>query len=331
MITPAYKLTIGNKVVDTTDEPQASTMVDLTVTLDMDAPADSFTLLLGQVDGLKPQRDDEARIELGYADNGGTTRVMSGTVQTVEPGLVTSRIIGHSAAAALLRSFADETFLSMNAGRIVRDLAGRAEVEVASAEDGIEFPAYVIDGRRSFYHHMRRLADLCGFDLYIDSEGQLVFRKFAFSGSIPVFEYAKHVLELQVENSPPQAGSVEAFGESPGSGRGGESWAWLSKDFSGLKGSAGSGDPKLLLERPGLRTAQAARQAAQAAHTDIQRRTRRGRLLIQGNADIKLGGAFRLREVPEEGLNGNYQVRRVAHRITKTSGFTTEIGFRSIT
>ncbi len=330
MLTPAYKVTLGDQQVDTTDEPQASTIVDLTITLNMDAPADSFTLILGQVDGLQPQRGDEARIELGYADNGGLSRVMTATVQAVEPSLITSRVTGHSPAAALLKGFADETFQNKKAGQIVRDLAGRAGVDVASTEDGIEFPAYVVDGRRSFHHHMRDLAGLCGFDLYINPDGQLVFKKFALSGAIPVFEYAKHVLELQVEDSPPRAGSVEAFGESPGSSRGEESWAWLSKDFSGLKGSAGSGDPKLLLERPVLRTSQAARTAAVAAQTAIQRRTRRGRLLIQGSPEVKLGGAFRLREVPEEGLNATYQVRRVIHRITKAAGFTTEIGFRSL-
>ena len=84
MLRPAYKLTIGSKVVDTTAEPQASTAVGLTVALDMETPADSFTLVLGQVGGLKPAQGDEAKIELGYADNGGMTRVITGTVVTVE-------------------------------------------------------------------------------------------------------------------------------------------------------------------------------------------------------------------------------------------------------
>ena len=83
MLIPAYKLTIGNRIVDTTDEPQASTVVDLTVALDMETPADSFTLVLGQVGGLKPERDDETIIELGYADNGELTQVMAGTVVVV--------------------------------------------------------------------------------------------------------------------------------------------------------------------------------------------------------------------------------------------------------
>ena len=62
LLHPAYKLTIGEKIVDTTDEPQASTLVSLSVVLDMDVPADGFTLVLGQVGGFQPQRGDDDRI-----------------------------------------------------------------------------------------------------------------------------------------------------------------------------------------------------------------------------------------------------------------------------
>ncbi len=330
MLNPAYKLTIGDKLVDTTDEPLASTVVDLIVALDMDAPADSFTLVLGQVNGLKPARDDEATIELGYADNGDLSQVIAGTVVVVEPGLTTSRVVGHSAAATLLRTFVEQTYESKTAGAIVRALADQAGVDVATAEEGITFPAYVVDGRRSVYHHMRDLADLCGFDLYINADGELVFEKFISGNTIHVFEYAKHIVELDVQQVPLQAELVEAWGESPGSGRGEESWAWLTKDFSSSKGTAGSGDPKLLLERPALRTTEAARAAAEAAHTRIQRRAIRGRLLVTGQPEIKLGDAIRLRDVPETAMNRTFQVRSVTHRITKIGGFTTMVGFRAI-
>jgi phage protein D len=330
MLKPAYKLTIGDKIVDTTEEPQASTVVDLTVALDMDAPADGFTLVLGQVNGLKPERDDEAVIELGYTDDGELIQVMTGTVAAVEPGLTTSRVIGYSAAATLLRTFVEQTYESKTAGQIVGDLAGRADVDVAAAEDGITFPAYVVDGRRSVYHHMRDLADLCGFDLYVSADGELVFEEFVSGKTVHVLEYAKHIVELDVLQAPPRAESVEAWGESPGGGQAEEAWAWLTKDFGGSKGTAGSGDPKLSLERPALRTADAARVAADAAHTRIQRRTLRGRLLTVGMPQFKLGDAVRLRDVPEDVLNGTFQVRKVTHRITKPGGFTTEVGFRAI-
>jgi phage protein D len=330
MRTPAYKLTLGRKLIDTTDEPKASTVVDLTVALDMDTPADEFRLVLGNVGRFRPAREDEAKMELGYADNGGLTQVMAGDVVRVEPNLTTIHVLGHSAAEKLLRTFVEQTYESKTAGAIVRDLAGKASVDVATAEDGINFPAYVIDGRRSIDRHMRDLAGLCGFDVYINADGKLVFEKFIGGKTVHVFEFAKHIIELEAEKSNPRAGRVEAFGESRAGQNGDESWAWLTKDFSGSKGKAGSGDPLLLLEKPALRTSDGARTAAQASMTAIQRRTLRGRLLSLGRPEVKLGDAIRLSGMADGTLNANFQVRSVTHRITKLGGFTTTVGFRSI-
>lgn len=329
MINPAYKLTIGRKIVDTTDEPKASTVVDLIVALDLDTPADSFTLVFGNVGSFRPARDDEMKIELGYADNGGLKQVMTGKVATVEPNLTTTRVVGYTSADALLRTFVEQTYESKTAGAIVRDLADQAGVDVATVEDGINFPAYVVDGRRSVYAHMRDLAELCGLDLYINPDGELVFEKFINGKIVHVFEYAKHIVALDVLRTPPLAGLVEAWGESPAGSRGEDAWAWLTTDFSGSRGKGGSGALQLL-ERPALRTREAARTAAGAALTRIQRRALRGELVTIGRPEVKLGDAIRLREMPDDALNTFFQVRSVTHRITKLGGFTTTIGFRAI-
>jgi len=349
LFNPAYKLTIGREagagagplgsvggvlsggqVIDTTDEPQVSTVVDLTVRLGMDAPADSFTLVLGQVGSFRLQRDHQVTVELGYAQDDELTQVMAGGIVSVEPGLTTSRATGHSAAQKALRTFVDKTYEGKTAAQIVRDLAGEAGVDVATADTGITFPAYVVDGRRSVHRHMADIARLCGFDLYVDPEGGLVFEPFANGNTVHTLEYGKHIVELASEQSDAAAGKVEAFGESPGGSQGAEDWAWLTKDFSAKKGSAGSGQPLLLLERSVLRSAAAARTAAEAAHTRIERRTIRGRLLIAGRPQVKLGDAVRLRDVPETALNGTFQVRSVTHHLSKVGGFTTTIVFRSI-
>lgn len=330
LLNPAYKLTLGDRIVDTTDQPQASTVVSLSVALDMEAPADSCTLEMGQVGSFRPARGEESIVELGYADNGGLTRVLSGTIRVVEPGLVSRRVVVHSAAAGLLRSFADTTHENKTAGDIVNELAGAAGITVAQADAGISFPAYVVDGRRSAWQHLRDLADLCGFDLYLNPEGELVFERFAGGRTVHVFDYGRHVLALDSLGSAPQAETVEAWGESPTGAEGEEAWGWLTKDFSGSKGSAGSGEPTLLLQRPVLRTAAAAQSAADALHTELQRRAVRGRLLVLGNPAVKLGDAIRLQQNPEAELNGSFQVRSVTHRITKAGGFTTLIGFRGI-
>lgn len=329
MLKPAHKLTIGRKVVDTTDEPQASTVVDLQVALDLDTPADSFRLVLGNVGGLHPARDDEAIIELGYADNGGLTQVIAGKVASVAANATATRVIGYSGADALLRKFVETTYERKKAGEIARALADQAGVDVASAANGIHFPTYVVDGRRSIYRHLHDLAALCGFDVYLNHEGKLVFEKFVNGKRLHMFDQGKHIVELDVLRTPRLAGRVEAWGESPTGTQGDDASAWLTRDFSGTRGQAGAGD-LFLLERPALRTRGAAQTAAQAALTEIERRTLRGRVVTIGRPEIRLGDAIRLREMPDDTLNGNYQVRSVTHRITKLGGFTTAVGFRAI-
>lgn len=329
MLKPAYKLTIGSKVVDTTDEPKASTVVDLKVALDLDTPADSFTFDLGNVGSFTPKRDDKVKVELGYADNGGFTQVMKGTVETSEPNLTTTRVAGYSGANALLRTFVEQTYESKTAGAIVRDLADKAGLQIATAEAGINFPAYVVDGRRSAYLHMQDLADLCGFDLYINSDGKLIFEKFINGKTVHKLEFGKHIVAFNVARTPPLAGSVEAWGESPAGSKGENSWAWVTTDFSGSKGSSGTG-ALLLRERPVLRTREAARTAASATLTSIKRRTLRGNVVTIGRPEVKLGDSIRLLKMADDSLNTIFQVRSVTHRITKLGGFTTTVGFRAI-
>ncbi|SDL36017.1 Phage protein D [Geoalkalibacter ferrihydriticus] len=330
LLNPAYKLTLGNRIVDTTDEPRASILTELRVELDMDVPADRFLLVMGQVGSWRPQQEDETRIELGYADDGDLAQVMTGSVTAVQADLQTRRVIGHGGAVHLLRSFADTTYQAKKAGEIVRNLANQAGVDVARAEDGSHFPAYVVDGRRSFWHHLRDLAELCGMDLYVDAAGELVFERFVGGRTVHVFDYGRDILALESYFTAPRAARVEAWGESPTGAEGEEAWSWLTKDFSGSRGQAGTGEPTLLLERSALRTAQAAQSFVDALHIHMQRRRLSGRLQVLGNPAVKLGDALRVQQSPEDELNGTFQVRSVTHRITKSEGFVTTIGFRGI-
>lgn len=329
LLHPAYKLTIGEKIVDTTDEPQASTAVSITINLDIDTPADSFTLVLGQVGGFQPERGADAKIELGFADDA-LTQVIVGQVLTSKDSFTTRRINGHSAAQRLLTTFVNQTYEAKTAGQIVTDLADQAGVPVANAADGSTFPAYVVDGRSPVYNHMHDLADLCGFDLYVNADGELIFEKFHSGKTLHIFDYGKQIVALEMLAAAETAVQVEAWGESPGGNQAAEAWAWLTKDFDGLKGKAGSGSPIMLLERPALRSATAAQTAADALFTQLQRQKLRGFLLSTGQPQVKLGDAIQLRNVPDITLNTKFQVRSVRHHIDKTAGFTTRIGLRAL-
>jgi Phage tail baseplate hub (GPD) len=335
LLTPAYRLSFGAHSVDTTAEPKASTVTDLVVAMDMDDLPDSAAVTLGQVGGgqvggLDAALEDTASIDLGYADNGGFTRTFTGLVSALRTGLLERHVMLVSAARALARLRVDQTFEGQTAGAIVSDLAGRAKVPLGTIDDGITFPSYVIDFRRTALAHVRDLAALSGMDAYVDSDGKLVFQAFTTGQAVHDVDFAKHILTLDIERDDAADASVQAFGESPTGSAGAESWGWLTKDFARSEGKAGSGSRAIVLERPALRTSAAAATAASARLRAIQRRAVRGHVLMMGRPGVKLGDAIRIREVPTAALNDIYQVRRVLHRVTKDGGFTTQVGFCAI-
>lgn len=330
LLTPAYKLTIGHHVTDSTAEPKTSATTDLIVSLDMDRPLDGATLELGQVGGLDPQQDDDVKIELGYTENGGFTTVFTGFVDSLEPTLLSRRVICFSPMRALARLFVDETYESQTAGAMVSDLASKASVDTVTIDDGIDYPVYVADERRSAFTHCRDLAIDSGCDLFTDSDGKLHFHAFDVAATVHDFEFAKQVIKLDVLRTPQRDATIAVWGESAADSDGADAAFWLSSDFSKSTGTAGSGSPSLLIERPSLRTGQAAKTAASAALRRIEQSVLRGRVLVFGDPDVKLTDAVRFSGLADDTFNAMFQVRSVTHRLTKRGGFTTEIGFAAI-
>jgi phage protein D len=328
-LTPGYRLTLGERVIDTATDPAASPVLDLSVSLDLDTPVDACAVVLARDAVDPPARGDPAAVELGYS-GGGLTRVLTGAVATVDVGLTTTRVVLHSAGAALLRTRLDRTFDTATAGAIVRELAKASSVRVARADAGSTFPAYVVDGRRGAFDHLRDLADLCGFDVYVDPDGAIVFQRFDQGRTVHLFSRGQDVLGVDALTLRPAADAVEAWGESPGTGRGENAWAWLVKDFRPSLGTGGTTGVAVLLERPSLRTAVAARTAAEAAAAAYRRRAQRGRLSCLGRPAVLLGDALRLRDVPDVDGTALWQVVAVRHRLSRRHGFTTAVDFRAV-
>lgn len=330
MLTPAYRLTLGDRRIDTTTEPLASTVVRIEVRLDMEPAADRFELVFGRVGTFLPEEGDEAAIALGYAgEDQELVQVMAGVVDEVVSRPERVRITGLGGGATLARSRTSQSFRDKTAVEIVQALADEAGVDVARTGQSETLPYYVVDRRRSFLEHMADLATLTGFDLYQDAEDELIFEPFFNGQRLHPLRHARDVLDYHVERTPAVAESVEAFGESPGASAGAESWSWLTKDFAPRKGSAGTGSPVELFERSALRTPEAAQRAADARLAHHASRRMRGTVTVLGNPAIRLGDAIRLERMPEDDLNGAHQVRGVTHRIDKAGGFVTEVAFRA--
>jgi hypothetical protein len=310
---------------------KSNAIISLYLRLGLGIPSDysDFTIFRPQI-----EVDSKIRvflnIDLLSPQDSQLNPVISVIVSSVEFILATTRITAYGTTYPLLHTFLNHTYENKTAGAIIQDLASQANLDIATLQDGILFPAYVIDDRRSVLHHMHNIAALCGFDLYTNPEGQLVFEKFTGGHTIHTFDYGQHILDLEWLHTPPVATQVEAWGESPTGSQGEAAWSWLTKDFSDTKGSAGEAGKTKLLERPVLRTAEAASAAASAALANIQARTLRGRLLTTGRPEVKLGDAIRLQGLADERLNITFQVRSIIHRLSRRHGFTTTIEFRSI-
>jgi len=281
--------------------------------------------VLGRAGGVRPDLDVTTRVELGYTDDDALVTVFGGAIQDIDPDLTQTRVTALSPMSRLLALRVEQGYFNQTAGSIVRDLANRAQVPVDTAEDGGTYLAYVADGRVNAYHHIRALADNAGLDVYLTPEGKLVFKRFAGPYTIHIFEYAKHIIALDVRSAPSSADKVQVYGESPADSQGDSAFAWLTKEFH--PGEAGSGSARLLLENAALRTRAAAAMAADAALSRLRRQTLTGRLRSLGRPQVKLGDAIRITGAPDDRMNATFQVRSVRHRIAKQTGFITDIAY----
>jgi phage protein D len=325
MFKPTYRLTINSTTIDASRAPATSTVVALTVTVDMDAPADQLTLVLGRVDGVGVAQGDDLALELGYGDN--LTQVWSGSAAVVEPGVTEVRVVGLTVMTQLLALRVDQTYEDKTAGQIASDLTKQAGISTGTVEGGITFPFYVVDSRRNAYQHLRDLAEKCGFDLYVTSEGELTFAKFAKTSPDHTFVYGSDIITLEVRQQSAKVEQVVAVGESPASSEGSQAASWLAKSFAKFKGTAGAGRAALILEDVSVRTRQAAQTFAQAKLDRLKKQTVTGRLQTLGRPGVKLGDAIRIQDMPEGRMDGIFQVRSVTHRLSKAGGFLTTIGF----
>jgi hypothetical protein len=319
---PAYRLRLGSTTVDSSVD-KVPEVVELAVTKDMDVPIDILNVNLAGTSQLKIQRGDRVSLELG--NNGALVQVMEGKVEDSSLTLTMVDVIAFSVFSQLVRLKVGEVYLKRQAGDIVKDLAQKAGVDIAEAQAGINLPVYTVNQEKNAYEHCRELAEKCGFDLYCNAEGKLVFKKFVKTKGDHTLSYGIDVLSIETFSWAPPYEGVTVYGESPASSQGADTWSWFTKDFSSSSGSAGKKDG-LLIQDPSIRVKEAAATYAEAKLTQLKRRSISGRATVLGKPQIKLGDAIEIKDCPNQDANGIFQVRSLRHLLNKEEGFISEIG-----
>ena len=188
----------------------------------------------------------------------------------------------------------------------------------------------MIDGRRSVYAHLRDLADISASWCSPIQTAISLFRPIDRPAAIHVFEFAKHLVELDIERGDPHVVSEWTCAARARHQRGRRVVGLVDQGFQRLARHRRSGAPTLILERPVLRTPEATPKAADAAFAQLSSQATRGRLRTFGRPQIRLGDSIRIKDVPDARLNGDFRVRASATRSTRKNGFRTEVEFLGV-
>jgi ABC-type transporter Mla subunit MlaD len=316
---PAYKVKVGSEAFDSST---SSEILSINIDCDINIPLDIFRITFkpgGKGDSIK--KGDEAAIELGY--EGSTAKVFTGTVDSVEPRAGGAVVTGYSVASALTRLKVHQVYEKQSAGAIVKDLAQQAGAKAKDPEEGISFPMYVVDDSKSAYEHMRELAGLCGFDLFMLPDGQVSFKKYAPKKARP-FKYGRDILLSVVQELSPQVTSVKVFEESPSSSKGADTAHWLTKNVMG--GASGGGDQAYIIRHPAIRDKDTADKVA-AAKLESLLVSLKGSIKAIGSPKVGLGDTIELKEMPDERMNGEFEVVRASHAFNVEQGYVSTFGW----
>ncbi|MFI5041237.1 MAG: hypothetical protein ACHQNA_05220 [Acidimicrobiales bacterium] len=316
MLKPTYAITLGSYRLAS---DHLAPLVALRVDRAKNAGADWATVTIGRTESVSVSEGDPATVELGW--DGDTTVVFTGEIEAVTQEIAGTTVTVAGSQMKLMRARSDRAFTSQPAGQVVSALAADAGVDTDTVEDGIDLPAYHVDSARRAWEHCLGLARRCGFDCYANADGTLVFAPFTTTVADETFRYGKEVLTASVQRWRSGDG-VTVVPESPASGQGDDTSAWLVKDPSPYQGQAGD-TATLVVSDPLLRTKDAADSAAAALVAFRQREVVTGDLELMGNPDVTLGQAVALSGMPDDSWNDTYQVVAVRHVLDGRRGFRT--------
>ena len=338
---PTFTLTIGS-LSSGTDNPVGGPGT-LVVERDMDVPADALRLRLRERADIAV--GDEVSLALGH--DGEEETVFTGAVEKVRPAIsdVVVRALGRTHDLLTLRT--SVTYVNQSAGSIARDLIGQAGLSAGTVDDGPVLPRYVVDRALSAHSHLKGLADRLGYELYADRDGNIMFHPLgpasnldALGGTLGAvadaagallgsggesYAFGQQLLGAATGRRDVAWGTIEVGGESPMSGQGDTTEHWLTTNDADFRGSAGDGEPALLVRDPAARTKDLADRFAAGRLAVAARTGREVSISVLGRPQVDLGNTITIADVPDETVNGSGYVRALRHRFSDEAGFVTEM------
>lgn len=259
---------------------------------------------------------DTLRVELG--EEGALSPLLQGEVLAVDglPGSQRTVLLA-SAAVALARQRHNTSHRARSLADLLAGFAAEAGLTPGALEGTGTYPFLALDDRRSLWEWAGLLAAQAGLRVWVDGTGAL---RCAAPGAAAVqtFRYGHDVLMLEHHAGSAPPGALAVVGEGAAGSQGAAAWSWLTKDPQGVRGQAGTGAARRVFGDGTLRTAAAARDAAQAYRQRAQARATRLRLQVPGSPQLVPGAAVRLQGSPGGVGDGRWVIERAVHRYRPT-------------
>jgi len=330
---------IGSLTASTSPQREARALIRLVAELGMGGAGGRCVVELAGPSLSPPAPGDSVQVSFGSGAS--ATTVFTGEVQEVTRTATALRVAAVDALARLARFDVEAAYEAKTAGDIVKDVLSRAGVDPGTVHDGPTFPAYVLHKGPRALRHLRRLAELCGADLYADAEGKVCFATPDEQGAEHTFRYGEHILQLSLEDAPPAFDSAVVWGEGAASAQGAGKEHWLVSDLSSVSGKAAIGQGGAVAagqegERPlhvvdgAIRSGEAAQEIARARAAAVASRAVRGFLRVLGEPAVAPGDLVTIEDLPAEQPAPSrppLRVRRVRHTLDAPGGFVTRMEF----
>lgn len=308
---------------DAWSSTEHSRLLSLHCQLSLLTPVNECTIIMTYPQGIKAAPGDQIKVELGHNDELET--IFTGLIISVEAQI--DRLVIHSAGAArrLLAARLNLFFEKTAAGKVVADVCSQLDVPTGKTEDGLDLAYYTLGSNQSVAEHIHYLAQLCGFDAYVNEEDELQFK--TAEGTSHDYQYGVNILALSLNDPAPGLSGVRVYGDSAASKQGTDAGYWIAKNA--VKGEAGDDSHALHTVFVGAaRTEEHTKKIAKALlAAGASKKT--GRLQALGASHVRLGDTLNITKMPLDQQNGNYRVRGISHRVDAVRGFITYLNIES--
>jgi hypothetical protein len=304
--------------------PEAA-VLRLTVDQSVDTSHDRLVL---ELSALSPLVDTEPgsriAVALGYGDE--LDPVATAEVLRVDATPSALHVVGYAPSRRRSNLHVARSYVSRQVGDVVADLLGEAGVEPGQVEGSQDLPAYHLDGTRSAWAEIHRLAGRTGSQVTSSADGAVSFAPApgsTASGGLgaAVSAVASAVglgsaTELRRGASligwrrgprgaePDWTPAVAALGAA--SPFGPDRWHHFLKEPS-------SGSEPFVVD-PALRSSSAGDAATAALADAARRRTTNGRLEVPGDPTLRAGGTATIDDT-------SYRLLRVRHLVDPVLGY----------